>query len=181
MKLFVATDVHGSVYWAERIVEKFRSLQADGIVLLGDVYNHGPRNPFPREYSPMKTAEIFNSVADRIVAVKGNCDSDVDAMISKFPFTESCIVPVCGKRCFLTHGHVYNKHELPNLAEGDALVYGHFHVNEHTVKDGVHCVNVSSVSLPKDCPAYCVIDDKGLAVYDFDDKTLFFVNFAKEE
>lgn len=175
MKLLLATDIHGSSYWAQRVADKFRETQAQMLILLGDIYNHGPRNPLPLEYAPIKTAEILNSFADKIIAVKGNCDSEVDQMISSFPIVESCIVPVCGKRLFCTHGHVYNKDNLPALTEGDALICGHFHVNEYVVSQGVHCVKLSSVSLPKDRAAYCIADDNGLDVFDFDGGKLFSV------
>lgn len=178
MKLFVATDIHGSAYWAEQIVCKFRRSDADMLVLLGDVYNHGPRNPFPRDYAPMRTAEILNSVADKIIAVKGNCDSDVDCMISDFPFAGDCIVPLGKRRLYFTHGHVYNKNNLPKLAAGDVLIYGHFHVNEITEQKGVYCVNVSSASLPKDKSSYCIADEEGVTVMDFEDNVLLRQNFA---
>ena len=86
MKIFIATDVHGSAYWAQKVKEKFLASQCDVMVLLGDVYNHGPRNPFPQEYAPMRTAEIFSTLKDRLLVVKGNCDSEVDEMISDFDF-----------------------------------------------------------------------------------------------
>ena len=178
MKLFVATDVHGSAYWAERIVNKFRQSQADALVLLGDIYNHGPRNPFPQDYAPMRVAEIFNAVADKIVAVKGNCDSEVDQFISQFPFVNDCVIPFKGgKRLYCTHGHVYNKHELPPVAAGDIVIYGHFHFNDHQCVDGVHCIGLSSVALPKDKAAYATADERGVEVFDFDDERLFFVGF----
>ena len=65
MKLFVVSDIHGSAYWAEKVTEKFKKSGADMMVLLGDVYNHGPRNPFPQQYAPMKVAEIPNAAADK--------------------------------------------------------------------------------------------------------------------
>ena len=165
MKIFVATDVHGSAYWAQRIVEEFKRAKCDTLILLGDVYNHGPRNPFPRDYAPMKVAEIFNKIADKVIAVKGNCDSEVDEMISSFPFVKHEIVPCNGHRLFFTHGHVYNKGNLPNLTCGDALFYGHFHVNELTTVNGVTCVNVSSASLPKDRAAFCIVEDGDVTLY----------------
>ena len=168
MKLFVATDVHGSAYWAERTVEEFKRSNCDLLVLLGDVYNHGPRNPFPKDYAPMKVAEIFNKVADKLVAVKGNCDSEVDQMISDFPFVQQEIIPLAGRRLYFTHGHVYNKDNLPNLRCGDALFYGHFHKNEIVEVAGVTCVNVSSAALPKDKSSYCIVDDGSVTLYGFD-------------
>ena len=172
MKLFVATDVHGSAYWAQRIVTQFKQSNADKLILLGDVYNHGPRNPFPREYAPMKVAEAFNAIADKIVAVKGNCDSEVDEMISDFTFVKEHVVTLGDRRLYFTHGHVHNKDNLPALSGGDALFYGHFHRNEITLVDGVLCVNVSSVALPKDTSSYCIVDEGGASIFDFDGKVI---------
>ena len=177
MKLFIATDIHGSAYFAQQIVDKFYKSGADMLILLGDVYNHGPRNPFPRDYAPMKVAEVFNAIADKVIAVQGNCDSEVDEMISEFPFVNENIVPLNNRRLFLTHGHVHNKDNLPQLAEGDVMIYGHFHRNELTVVNGVYCVNLSSASLPKDKSSYCIVDEQSLAVYDFDGEVVFTQQF----
>ena len=177
MKLFIATDVHGSAYWANCIVEEFKRSNCDQLILLGDVYNHGPRNPFPRDYAPMKVAEIFNEVAGKVIAIKGNCDSEVDQMISDFQFVAQEIVPFNGRRLFFTHGHVYNKDNLPYLSKGDVLFYGHFHRNEIVEVAGVTCVNVSSASLPKDKSAYCIVDDKGVTVYGFDKEVILQKSF----
>lgn len=172
MKLFVATDLHGSAYWTECVVNKFKQSGADTLVLLGDIYNHGPRNPFPQDYAPMKAAALLNGIADKVIAVQGNCDSEVDAMISDFSFVKHNVIPVCGRKLFFTHGHVYNKSNLPRLNSGDVLFYGHFHINEMTDVDGVLCVNVSSAALPKDTSAYCIVDRNGVTTYDFDDNIL---------
>ena len=126
MKIFIATDVHGSAYWAQKVKEKFLASQCDVMVLLGDVYNHGPRNPFPQEYAPMRTAEIFSTLKDRLLVVKGNCDSEVDEMISDFDFLPQEALFAFGRRLFFTHGHVYNKDNLPRLLKGDVLFYGHY-------------------------------------------------------
>ncbi len=171
MKIFISTDLHGSAFWAEKIVAQFEKSNADVLVLLGDVYNHGPRNPFPAEYAPMKVAEILSSVADRLVVVKGNCDSEVDQMISNFNFVSDYVVPLAGRRLFFTHGHVYNSDNLPRLVKGDALFYGHFHVNKVEKVNGVTCVCVGSCALPKDGKEwYCLADEKGFCFCDFDGK-----------
>ena len=178
MKLFIATDLHGSAYYTELIVKKFVSSNADMLVLLGDVYNHGPRNPFPKDYAPMKVAEMLNAIADRVISVRGNCDSAVDEMISEFPFVENNVIPLGKRRLFCTHGHVFNKHHLPMLKAGDVMIYGHFHVSESEVINGVYCLNVSSASLPKDGrAAYCIVDERGATVYDLDDKVILTQQF----
>ncbi|MCM1043389.1 MAG: phosphodiesterase [Corallococcus sp.] len=169
-KVMVITDLHGSEYWTAKAVEAYKANKADLLVLLGDVYNHGPRNPFPDGYAPQKVAEILSEVSDRLIAVKGNCDSEVDEMISDFDFLSHYILTEFNRRLFFTHGHVYNKYEVPHLKSGDVLLYGHFHVNEITVQDGVYCVNVGSSALPKDGHhAYCLVDADGVALYDLQD------------
>lgn len=175
MTYFVATDIHGSAYWAQKVVDKFNASGADQLVLLGDVYNHGPRNPFPQDYAPMKVAEVFNAMSDKLFAVQGNCDSEVDQMISTFQFVREDIVALGDRRIMFTHGHVHNKDSLPYLAKGDVVMYGHFHVNELNVVDGITCIALSSCSLPKcgAAPAYALCNEKSITVYDFDDKVLF--------
>ena len=78
MKFMIASDLHGSALYARKLAEIFRAEGADVLVLLGDIYNHGPRNPLPEEYAPLKVAEVLNGLADRLLVIKGNCDSDVD-------------------------------------------------------------------------------------------------------
>jgi len=180
MKIFVVTDLHGSAYWAQKAVEQFNLSNAEVMVLLGDVYNHGPRNPFPKDYDPMRVAEILGTVASKLVVIKGNCDSEVDQMISPFTFVDNNVLYAFGRRLFFTHGHVYNKDNLPQLSRGDVLLYGHYHVNEITEIQGVTCVNVGSAALPKDGNnAFGLIDDNGIRLFDFDGRLVASSPFVK--
>ena len=82
MKLFIGSDIHGSSANIRRfldIVSDARKTDPDAkVVLLGDIYNHGPRNPFPEGYAPMQVAKMLNDSKDFIRVIKGNCDSEVD-------------------------------------------------------------------------------------------------------
>lgn len=177
MKIFVATDLHGSAYWTEKVVQKFHNSGADILVLLGDIYNHGPRNPFPQDYAPMRVAEMLNKIAPKILAIKGNCDSEVDQMISDFEFLQQEVL-FCGRKLFFTHGHVFNKNALPKLKIGDVMFYGHFHICEIAEVCGVTCVNVGSCALPKDGNnCYCLVDEKGVRILDFDDNLILKTDF----
>ena len=177
MKIFIATDLHGSAFWAEKVVGKFKRTNADILVLLGDIYNHGPRNPFPQDYAPMRVAEILNGVADKLLVIQGNCDSEVDQMISNFTFLPHNVLYCGARRMFFTHGHVYNKDNLPCLTRGDVLFYGHFHKNEILENNGVTCVNLSSCALPKDVATYCLAQENCVAIYDFDDNEILRKDF----
>ncbi len=172
-KIMAAADIHGSLYWAKKVVGEFNASGADVLVLLGDIYNHGPRNPLPRDYDPMKVAELLNFASDRLIVIQGNCDSEVDCMISDFDFFRENVLFAFGRRLFFTHGHVHNKNDMPCLSKGDAVFYGHFHINEICDVDGVTAVNVGSCALPKDGKnSYCVIDGGGITLKTFDNEIL---------
>ncbi len=148
MKYVIASDLHGSYAYALKIAEIFKKENGDKLILLGDIYNHGPRNPFPEEYAPMKVAEVLNSIKKNLIVIKGNCDSQVDTLISEFDFIEDCVL-TSGKACaLLTHGHVYNKDAAPKT-EYDAVIYGHFHTGFIERIDGTVFANAGSLSLPK--------------------------------
>ena len=103
----------------------------------GDVLNHGPRNALPEGYAPAQVAEKLNPFASRIIAVRGNCDSEVDQMLLHFSLTAPWQqVLLENSRLFLTHGHLFGPDNLPALAAGDVPVYGHTHipVAENAVK-----------------------------------------------
>jgi len=170
MKYLIATDVHGSASWANKIKDAFFAENADFLVLLGDLYYHGPRNGFPVDYDPMGVADCFNSIAEKIVAVKGNCDSEVDQMISNFTFVDHDFVMMEGRKLFFTHGHVYNKDNLPKgMFTGDVLFHGHFHVSGIVDRDGVFVVSVGSASFPKDgLHPYAVVYESGVTIKDFE-------------
>lgn len=87
MKLMFASDIHGSLPATERVLELFAQSGAQWLVILGDVLNHGPRNALPEGYAPAKVAERLNEVAHKVIAVRGNCDSEVDQMLLHFPIT----------------------------------------------------------------------------------------------
>ena len=109
MKYLIASDIHGSAYWAERLVAAIESQQPDRIVLLGDLLYHGPRNDLPRDYAPKRVIPLLNALADRIIAVRGNCDAEVDQMVLDFPVMAdyATLFDETGRELFLTHGHVF--------------------------------------------------------------------------
>ena len=151
MKLFIASDIHGSAYWCRALMARVEAESPDRVVLLGDILYHGPRNDLPRDYAPKEVLAMLNPLASRIIAVRGNCDSEVDQMVLDFPcMADYALVYDGARQLFLTHGHVYGPQNIPPLARGSALLYGHTHVKEVAQRDGVLFVNPGSVSLPKD-------------------------------
>ncbi len=156
MRYLVASDVHGSSFYAKKLIEKFLEEKCDKLILLGDLYYHGPRNDLPYEYAPKEVIKLFNSYKDKIIAIKGNCDAEVDEMVSEFKFVTSYEEVIDGKKILFTHGH-----HLDELKEHyDVVVFGHIHLLHDEEKDGTRFVNPGSVSIPRNDNSrnYLIID-----------------------
>ena len=176
MKLFFISDLHGSLPATEQVLEKYRASGADYLVILGDILNHGPRNPVPQGYQPAAVARLLNYYSEQIMAVRGNCDSEVDQMLLDFPMLESYswILLEKGTRIFLTHGHLYNSDKRPPLKKGDVLAYGHTHIPVAEQSNGQFIYNPGSITFPKEgYPAsYGLLEGNTFSVLSFSDKLL---------
>lgn len=171
MKLFFISDIHGSIYYLKKALEFFNEEKADYLVILGDILYHGARNPLPQEYSPKEVIDHINSYSDRIIAVRGNCDSEVDEMVLDFPIMATYSNILYNKRrLFLTHGHIYNEVKLPNLRPGDILIHGHTHILRADKKDNIYILNPGSITLPKENnpQTYGVLDDDIFMIKDLE-------------
>lgn len=175
MKYLFASDIHDSAYYCRKLLDAFREEQAERLVLLGDLLYHGPRNDLPREYAPKEVIALLNEHKNKIYAVRGNCEAEVDQMVLEFPvMADYCILSVDGRTFYATHGHIYNQDNLPPLQEGDILIHGHTHVLKAQQMDGYILLNPGSVSIPKEGnPAtYAVLENSIFTIKDFDGNTV---------
>ncbi len=164
MKILVASDIHGSASYAEQLLEAFRREEADKLLLLGDILYHGPRNDLPAGYAPKKVIELLSPLRDRILCVRGNCDTEVDQMVLPFPIlADYCLLYIGNRAIFATHGHNHNEEKLPPLGEGDILLHGHTHIPVCADRNGYTYMNPGSVSIPKEGSAhsYMTLTDEG--------------------
>ena len=170
MKWMIASDIHGSAYFCRLLLQRFEREQADRLLLLGDLLYHGPRNDLPRDYDTRETARLLNTYRDRIVAVRGNCDAQVDQAVLDFPMlAEYAIVELGGNIAFASHGDKYNAQCLPQeAAAGGILLYGHTHVPLCKNAGGTLCFNPGSVSIPKEASphSYMICDGGVFTWYD---------------
>lgn len=174
MKWIIASDLHGSAHYCRRLLEAWKREEAPRMLFLGDLLYHGPRNDLPEGYAPKEVIAMLNPLASSIIAVRGNCEAEVDQMVLDFPcmadyttiFDPAAALAADGSarektgcELFLTHGHVYGAgfhnsvDKLPELADGSILLYGHTHkkVSEPApTHEGIWAFNPGSVSIPKD-------------------------------
>ncbi len=172
MKLMIASDIHGSAYYCKKLLEAYRTEEADKLILLGDILYHGPRNDLPREYAPKEVIAMLNAIKGELLCVRGNCDTEVDQMVLEFPVLADYAVLFSGERMiYATHGHVYNEEKLPPLQKGDVLLHGHTHVPKCVDHGDYLYLNPGSVSIPKEQSphSYMLLENGSLEWKSLDD------------
>jgi len=154
MTFLILSDIHGSAACLETALASFES-KVDAIILLGDYLNHGPRNPLPEGWDTKRTAELLNARKEKLICVRGNCDSEVDEMMLTFPvlnaYSTIALPSQKGiRRIFIHHGHLYDRSKLESwLPQGTLVVSGHTHLTVMEEENGLFYFNPGSISLPK--------------------------------
>ena len=177
MKLLICSDIHGDCDCAKFIVDKFHESECDKILLLGDILYHGPRNDLPKGYNPKAVIELLNAEKDNIIAVRGNCDAEVDQMVLDFPIlADYALLSLDGISVFATHGHKYNLSSLPPMNKREILLHGHTHVVKcEGFGDENFYINPGSVSIPKENTerSYIIYENRTFTAYDFGGEIIF--------
>ena len=151
-RFMIASDLHGDAVSAEKLIARYRESGAQRLILLGDLLYHGPRNDLPAAYAPKRVIELLNGMAEELLCVRGNCDTEVDAMVLKFPILADYAYVTNGDvSVFATHGHKFDRYAPPPLGRGEILLHGHTHVSgAWKFGEDNLCLNPGSVSIPKE-------------------------------
>ena len=156
-KIMIASDIHGSAHWCEKLVAACEREKSEKLLLL---------------------AELLTPLKEKILCVRGNCDAEVDQMMLEFPvMADYALLFAAGKVLYATHGHLFDADNPPPLSAGEILLNGHFHVPCHKeIKGGVLYANCGSVALPKnDTPhSYLLLENNELLWKDLGDECKVF-------
>ena len=175
MNIKIASDIHGSAYYCSKLMEAFEREGADRLLLLGDLLYHGPRNDLPKDYAPKEVLRMLNGRKQKIFCVRGNCDTEVDQMVLEFPvLADYGWMEIDGKTFYMSHGHIYNEHNLPPLKPGDIFMHGHTHVLRAEKVGDITILNPGSVSIPKEGnpPTYAILDNSRFTIKTFDEEII---------
>ena len=181
MKWMIASDIHGSAKWTERLLDAWRAEAPQRLILLGDLLYHGPRNDLPEDYAPKRVIAMLNEIAPALLCVRGNCEAEVDQMVLDFPvMADYCALLLEGHVIYATHGHLYGEDNPPPLKPGDILLCGHTHIPGLRRHEGFTYANPGSVSIPKNGTphSYAILQDgemiwKDLEAGEFDRQRLW--------
>ena len=151
MKIMIASDIHGSLKYLNKLLNCYKKENPDKLLLLGDILYHGPRNDLPDEYNPKEVINKLNEIKENILCVRGNCDTEVDQMVLEFPILADYAILYHEKTMiFATHGHNHNTKNPPMLKKGDILLHGHTHIPACEKFGENYYINPGSVSIPKE-------------------------------
>lgn len=176
MKLLICSDIHGDLDSCEKMLKAFERECADKIILLGDILYHGPRNDLPPTYAPKSVISLLNPMKSKIVAVRGNCDAEVDQMVLDFPIMADYVrLEIDGLSVFATHGHHHNTATPPPLEKGEIMLHGHTHILkfEEFGNENFY-VNPGSVALPKENNprSYMTYENRTFTIKELDGKVI---------
>lgn len=138
IRLAVISDSHGNEYSLVRALAAVG--EYDAVVHLGDY--------------AADAETVCEKLGKPLYAVMGNCDF---VHPPKGDFGYELLVELEGAKLLLVHGHRhgidgYSTYEARDLAlrrGADALLYGHTHVSEVSMKDGILVMNPGSTSRPR--------------------------------
>ncbi len=151
MKFLIASDIHGSAEYLKKLLKAITKENPDKILLLGDILYHGPRNDLPLGYAPKEVIALLNPLREKLLCVRGNCDTEVDQMVLDFPIlADYAVIPVKDTVIYATHGHKFGENNPLALNKGDILLNGHTHVPKCENKGSFIYMNCGSVSIPKE-------------------------------
>ncbi|MDI3472703.1 MAG: uncharacterized protein PWQ20_1051 [Thermotogaceae bacterium] len=152
MLIGLISDTHGSLCNWEKALKIFDEFGCEKIVHLGDYLYHGPRNPLPECYDPLKLAESIRSNKGKIYFVKGNCDADIDIDLLETQPASYLIEEFNGYRFLFTHGYDPDIQTAIKIAEREkavVMIHGHTHIYRIDKMNQLFVMNPGSVSLPK--------------------------------
>ena len=175
MRYMIISDIHGSESALKKVLEYYDRLHYDGMIILGDILYHGPRNPLPEGHNPKGVIKLLNDRASDIIAVRGNCEAEVDQMVLNFPcMSDYVLISDNGMRILATHGHIYDSGHLPNGFSKGILLFGHTHLWELRTEENLIVCNPGSIALPKENrpPTFAVYSGNSIAVYTLEGELL---------
>lgn len=173
MKLMFISDIHGIKTNLAKIKNRFTELECEKLIVLGDLYYIGPRNKMPEGYDIDYVREFLESFSDKLICIKGNCDSEIDIEVSNFPIiNELGLITTLTEDIYLTHGHIYNESNWKKTSS--ILIYGHLHTPSIKQIETNIYINPGSISLPRGNykPSYLYFNEEEFIIYDIDDNIL---------
>ncbi len=171
MRIIFISDIHGIAKNLDYIKKRFYEFNCERIVVLGDLF-YGYSNLVNDNYSDV--LDFLNQFKDKIICMKGNCDTNNDLEKCNFIVHEGLFkTKIDNHDFYFNHGNLYNYNNLGEISDG-ILIYGHEHKPYIRKKNNVLCINPGSISLPRGNfnESYLFYDNGKFVIYDINDNVI---------
>lgn len=150
MKAMALGDTHDDTDYLREALIVFEREKFDRLYLTGDIGRF--------------SAHMLNPYTEKIVACEGNNDPYYAVEeVARFEMPLINYTSLNGKLIAITHGHQYDRFDIP--LDYDILILGHTHRGAIERFAGKWVVNPGSISCPRDgYHSYLVLDEKGIAL-----------------
>ncbi len=158
MKIMVISDTHNDTSYVREVIDIFQNEKFDKLYVLGDI--------------GVDSLSIINEVYDKVLAVKGNCDSydEEDKALFNLPYLNFDYQ--FGKLFVLSHGNYYNPYNYDQ--DYNIFLFGHYHTSIiKKIDENKIAANPGSLSEPRDgYHSYMIIDENGIKIIDINSKSV---------
>ncbi|HIS91020.1 MAG TPA: phosphodiesterase [Candidatus Faecisoma merdavium] len=184
MKILFISDIHG-ITENLGVIEKLEQKEKfDKIICLGDLYYAGPTFDKSKEVSSHCVLDFLMKYNSKMIAVRGNCDSDVDVKATDFPILNNLgLIMVDGNDLYFTHGNEYSIEKNRKFNRKGVLIYGHEHEPFIEKRGDMVYINVGSISVSKSdvgC-TYGIYENNDFTIYNINHKIINNIKFKKKE
>ena len=156
MKLMIISDIHGGIDNLNTCLEIFNKEQYDKLLILGDLFNYGI------DYNRTEIIEKLNSFSDNIIAVRGNCDININEIIFNMPSIQE--INLNNKKIVMSHGDLYTENDLLK-SDNDIILVGHSHKSKIEKVNNKIIINPGSITKSRDkCNSFGVIFDNKIYI-----------------
>ena len=164
MKVMIISDIHGGLDNLKCILEIYRKEKCEKLIILGDLFNYGI------DYYRDDVIEILNNFESDIVAVRGNCDENINGIYFDLPYVNNLVIN--NKKALLTHGHLYSKEYLLNT-DYDIIMTGHSHIPLIEQNKNKIFINPGSITKARRGEnSFALMDNNSISIRNLDNNTI---------
>ena len=158
MKYMVISDIHGGINELNTVLGIYVKEHCSKLLILGDLFTYG----YGFDRSREDIVNRLNMMKDNIIAVRGNCDNDLNNI--KFDIDLIKEIELNDKKIAMTHGHLYTENQLLEMNK-DIIYTGHTH-RKRLVKEGdTLLANPGSVSKSRDGEnSFAIVDENKITI-----------------
>lgn len=170
MKFLVVSDIHGSADYTKKHLKPMPCTSRIKSCCWAIFFITAAQS-LSQGYNPQEVVALLNPLADKIIAVRGNCDAEVDQMLLNFDILRDCATLFLGgRRITATHGHLFPIDRRRTASPAISICSVIFIYLVIRQENGITLLNPGSITLPKENSphTYALLDEHEFTIMTID-------------